>query len=373
MRRRSLSIVIGCTSKAWGGNEKWALDAAEALRERGHEVHVFWTHDAVGDEVRARRIPGRRIRLRGDVDVFGFTSLAAFIRATRADVLLLTKQLEYWLGGLAARVAGRPLVALRLGTELKQRSDLKRRASFGRLADVIIVPAESARRALDHVPGVDPRKVRVVYTGVSIEPLDAGEGERAMRSLGIPVGVPVICGVGRLGRVKGFDLLIEAFGGILTAFPDARLLILGEGHERGALEGAAAGLGESVVFAGHCDRVRQILAGVDVYVLSSRYEGMANTLLEAMSVGAPIVATDVSGTREAVRDGIDALVVPPEDPGALRVAIERLLRDRDLARALGRSALDRARDRFSRERMIDGLEGALTAGREGRAESGEER
>jgi len=325
-------------------------------------VHVFWTHAAVGDEVSARGIPGRRIRLRGDVDVFGFAALAAFIRATRPDVLLLTKQLEYWLGGLAARVAGRPLVALRLGTELRQRSDFKRRTSFGRLADLVVVPAESARRALDHVPGFDPGKIRVVYTGVSTDPVDPAEGERALRDLGVPADAPVVCGVGRLGRVKGFDLLIEAFRGVREAFPDARLLILGEGGERSALEAAAADLGGSVVLAGHSDRVREILSAVDAYALSSRYEGMANTLLEAMSVGAPIVATDVSGTREAVRDGTDALVVPPEDPGALRAAIERLLGDRDFARALGRSALDRARERFSRERMIEDLEGVLVTG-----------
>lgn len=368
MERTPLSIVIGCTSKAWGGNEKWTLDAAEALHGRGHAVRVFWTHRAVGDEVGRRGLPARRIRLRGDVDVFGLASLASFTRSARADVLLLTKQLEYWLGGLAARVAGRPLVALRLGTELRQRNDFKRRASFGPLADVIIVPAESARRALDRVTGVDPRKVRVVRTGVSTDPVDRAAGEGAIRDLGIPAGVPVICGVGRLGRVKGFDLLIDAFRGVREVLPRARLLILGEGPERGPLEAAAADLGGSVVFAGHSGHVREIVSAVDVYVLSSRYEGMANTLLEAMSVGAPIVATDVSGTTEAVRDGADAIVVPPEDPVALRRAIERLLGDRGLAEALGRSALERARERFSRERMVDGLEEALAWGIKNREE-----
>jgi glycosyltransferase involved in cell wall biosynthesis len=363
MEPNRLSIVIGCTSKAWGGNEKWSLDAAEALRERGHTVRVFWTHDAVGDRLRARGLAGARIRLRGDVDVFGFAALAAFIRATRPDVLLLTKQLEYWLGGLAARVAGRPLVALRLGTELRQRSDFKRRTSFGRLADIIIVPAESARRSLDGVPGVDPGKLCVVSTAVSTDPVKEDAGRRAIRDLGIPAGSPVVCGVGRLARVKGFDLLIDAFGGVLEAFPTARLVILGEGPQRGALEAAAAGLGESVVLAGHSERVREVLAGVDVYALSSRYEGMANTLLEAMSVGAPIVAADVSGTREAVRDGVDALVVPPEDSAALRDAILKLLRDRGLAGSLGKSARGRARERFSRERMVEGLENAFSAGR----------
>jgi glycosyltransferase involved in cell wall biosynthesis len=105
--------------------------------------------------------------------------------------------------------------------------------------------------------------------------------------------------------------------------------------------------------------VREIVAASDVFALSSRNEGMANTLLEAMSVGAPIVATDVSGTSEAVRDGVDALIVPPGDPGAMAKAIERLLRDRGLAGELGASALGRAQAEFGVERMVSELEAEL--------------
>lgn len=371
METDRLSIVIGCTSRAWGGNEKWTLDAASALAARGHAVRVFWSHGVVGDELPARRLPGRRIRLRGDVDLVGLLSLAAFIREARADVLLLTKQREYWLGGLAARLSRRPVVAIELGTELGQKNDFKRRAVFGRLADVIILTAGGARRALDGLPGVDPRKIRVVYSRVSTDAIDGAATGRALRELGVPPPGPVVCGVGRLGRVKGFDLLIEAFEGVRAEFPDARLLILGEGRERGALETAAADLGDSVLLPGHSDRVREVLAGVDVYVLSSRYEGMANTLLEAMSVGAPIVATDVSGTREAIRDGVDGLIVPPEDARALRDAVVRLLRDRAFAGALGASALARAREHFTSERMADGLEDAFASGLRARSVRGE--
>jgi glycosyltransferase involved in cell wall biosynthesis len=206
-----------------------------------------------------------------------------------------------------------------------------------------------------------------VHNSVSTDPIERVEIERVLRDLGIPTGAPVVCGVGRLGRVKGLDLLIAAFTEVLGAFPDARLLIVGEGTEKATLASSAveAGIAESVVLAGHSDRVRTILASVDVYVLSSRYEGMANTLLEAMSVGAPIVATDVSGTREAVRDGVDALVVPPDDSRAIRDAVLRLLRNRELAGALGQSALARAESLFSPERMADGVEGILYAGRPG--------
>jgi len=161
--------------------------------------------------------------------------------------------------------------------------------------------------------------------------------------------------------MTGFDALIRAFAEVRSQVPGARLVIVGEGGRRKDLEEEArrAGVAEAVVFAGFRDDVRDLLGAADVFALSSFNEGMANTLLEAMSVGAPIVATDVSGTREAVRDREDGLVVPPGDERALARAIEELLRDPALARRLGGSALARARSLFTYERMAEDLEGLL--------------
>jgi glycosyltransferase involved in cell wall biosynthesis len=361
---RPLRIVVGITSRSWGGNETWAADAARALADRGHDVTVLWTHEPVRRELARRGLVARRVRLWGDLNPAGFAHLVALLRRERPDVLLLTKQREYWMGGLAARLAGRPLVVLRMGLRRKLRDDYKRRTTFGRLCDLIIVNSSAVRETLLESPWVDPSRVAVLLNSVSLEPVSREAGRRLVRSMGVPTEARVVCGVGRLTRQKGFDALIAAFALVRGRVPDARLVILGEGGQRGPLGEAAerAGVAEAVTFAGHREDVRKLLAGVDVYALSSRNEGMANTLLEAMSVGVPIVATDVSGTAEAVTDGVEALVVPPEDVAALANAIVRLLTEPALAASLGRAAFERARAQFGRERMTDELEGLFRRG-----------
>ena len=355
---RRLKVTIGITSRSWGGNEKWASEAARGLAARGHDVTVFWSYEPVFRELARRGIASRRVRLWGDLNPVGFASLVRLLREIRPDVLVLTKQREYWMGGLAARFSGRPLVVLRLGLSRPLRDDFKRRSAFGRRADLVVVNSNDVRETVTRSEWLDADKVRVLLNGVETSPPDAEAGGRALEELGVPEGAPLLVSVGRLTRQKGFDILIDAFALVVEEEPGARLVILGEGGLRAALERAAreSGVDGAVVFAGHRHDVRDIVAAADVYVLSSRNEGMANTLLEAMSVGAPIVATDVSGTTEAVRDGVDALVVPPGDPGALAEAALNLLRDRELAARLGSSAAARARQRFSFDRMAAELE-----------------
>jgi len=336
-------------------------------------VSVFWTYEPILEELRSRGIPGRRVRLWGDVNPVGLASLVRLLRRERPDVLVLTKQREYWMGGLAARLAGRPVVALRLGLNRPIVDDFKRRSAFGPLSDVVIVNSEVVRQGVLATPWLDPAKVHVLYNGVVTDPVDRALGRALLEDVGVPSGSPVVVGAGRLTRQKGFDVLIGAFAEVVAEVPGASLVILGEGGRRRDLEEKAAvsGVAASVFLPGHRDDVRRVMAGTDVYALSSRNEGMANTLLEAMSVGAPIVATEVSGTSEAVRDGVDALVVPPGDAGALARGIVRLLRDRDLASALGRSALERASMTFGVARMIDELEGIFLRALEARGRAGE--
>jgi len=365
---RRLKVVVGVSSRSWGGNEKWASEAARGLMARGHEVTAFWSYEPVRRELEARGVPLRRVDLLGDLNPVGFGSLVRFLRETRPDVLILTKQREYWMGGHAALLAGRPLVALRLGLRRPLRNDVKRRVAFGRLADLVIVNSEDVRETVMRSEWLDGSKVRVLLNGVETAPPDPASGRRALSELGVPDWVPVLVSAGRLTKQKGFDLLIRAMPAILESAPEARLVLLGEGGQRAPLEAVAreAGVSDSVVFAGHRTDVRDVVSACDVYVLSSRNEGMANTLLEAMSVGSAIVAADVSGSAEAVRDGVDAVLVPAEDTAALAEGAVRLLRDRELAGRLGASAHRRALEVFSYDRMAAELEEMLNSALSGR-------
>lgn len=161
--------------------------------------------------------------------------------------------------------------------------------------------------------------------------------------------------VGRLHHLKGFDLLLAAFAQIAGYFPSWDLVILGEGDCREALQAQIdeAGLAHRVSMPGRVGNIGKWYAESDLYVLSSRVEGLSNTLLEAMASGLAPVAFDCeTGPREIVRHGIDgALVSPPEDPEALAAHLSDMMGHEDKRRSCARRATD-VLDRFSTARVM---------------------
>ncbi|MBM7808808.1 glycosyltransferase involved in cell wall biosynthesis [Geodermatophilus bullaregiensis] len=217
-------------------------------------------------------------------------------------------------------------------------------ALYRRMAGVLS-PSTQGREQLLADLGLDPARVHVVPNGADVPPDPAGPAGNA---------VPRIGALGRLTAQKGFDVLLAALRRLDVPF-DA--VIGGAGRDGEALRVAAAGL--PVDFPGWVDDVRGFLAGLDVFVLSSRVEALPLVLLEAMAEGLPCVTTDVGEVRRAV--GEDAVVVPVEDPGALAAALRGLLVDPARRAELGA----RARARAVRE-----LDAGLMAARTFRVLSG---
>ena len=160
-----------------------------------------------------------------------------------------------------------------------------------------------------------------------------------------------IVGIGRLSPEKGFDVLVRAFARIAPWYPDWTLQILGTGPQRGELEDLADSLGvrDNVRLAGWVDQPESALLESGVFVLPSRYEGFPNALLEAMACGLPCIASACdSGPAEIIRDGVDGLLVPPENVDALADALRQLVSDEAKRARLGRRAVE-VTSRFSRE------------------------
>jgi glycosyltransferase involved in cell wall biosynthesis len=210
---------------------------------------------------------------------------------------------------------------------------------YGRLAAVVAVSAEIRGLLTDRL-GLPPGLVRVVRNGV--EPLQPAPERRAGRVVGgRPPSPLVVGGVGRLTRQKGWDLLIEATRRLVREGWPVEVRLAGAGRERDRLAAAAAGL--PVRLAGFTGDVPGFLAGLDVFCLPSRAEGLPLALLEAMMAGLPCLATAVGEVPAAA--GEAALVVPPGDVDALTGALRRLLGDPRLrAELAGRARALAVRD-----------------------------
>jgi glycosyltransferase involved in cell wall biosynthesis len=191
----------------------------------------------------------------------------------------------------------------------------------------------------------------------------AHDGGRLRAELGIASEAPLVGAVGRLTPMKGFEHLLGAWPLVLEKQPGARLVLFGDGEQRGALERQAARLGgaASVSFAGFRDDVDALYDACDVFVLSSvRDESMSHALLEAMAHARPVVASEIAaGGLESARELGACRVVPAGDALALAAALCELLGDREARERMGREAREWAVREHSLERATDRLEAIL--------------
>ena len=211
-------------------------------------------------------------------------------------------------------------------------------------ADHVVVQSE---RALAYFPPKVQARSTVIPNPV--EPIPEGK-----TSSGDLLVKPSIVGMGRFVRQKGFDLLIKAFARLKDRYSNWTLTILGDGDLRMQLESLRAELGleNRVHLPGIVKNPHKILKQADIFVFPSRYEGFPNALTEAMACGLPVISTDCpSGPREIIRDGVDGVLVPPEDVDALAVAMDRLMSDEAERNRLASRAME-VSERFGLEKVM---------------------
>lgn len=225
-----------------------------------------------------------------------------------------------------------------------------------RLADCVTAVAGAVREHVHITEGCPLEKIVVIPNGIDAPAPPGGAGRS--EALRVSPGDQVIGTITRLVWKRGHQELLEAAAIVTQAEPSAKLVVVGDGPLRSSLEAQAQhlGLNGGVRFLGAVPEAARLLPHFDVFVLSSVWEGMSNSLLEAMAAGRPVVATRVGGNPEVVVDGETGLLVPPKNARALADAVLRLLRDRDLARRFGEAARRRVESQFTLEQMIRRME-----------------
>ena len=279
-----------------------------------------------------------------------------YLRRRRPAILHTHNPTPHQFGALARLGTGVPvLVHTKHG---RNRSLSARRQCLeivaGRLTDAVVAVSTDAAdvaRTLDHVP---PDRIHVIHNGVDIaEFAPRPGGSRAWR----------VVHVGRLSGVKDQATLLRAARIVLDHEPRFRLELVGDGEARASLEHLAAELqlGSAVTFHGFHADVRPFLADADLFVLSSRSEGIAITLLEAMAAAVPVVATDVGGNREVVVPDVTGLLVPAGDPSALAAAMSQLLGNPARASSMGAAGRQRVGAHFDLQTTVAAYESLYLA------------
>jgi glycosyltransferase involved in cell wall biosynthesis len=205
--------------------------------------------------------------------------------------------------------------------------------------------------------GFDTSKITVVRNGLDLEsfPTSMPDIEQTKRDFGLSEDAPIVGAIGRIARVKNFDVFIRAARIVLDRGVKAQFIIVGDGPLRTQMEDLASELRlkEDVFFVGWQSEIRKLISAMDLFALCSKTEGTSYTLLEAMALERPTVATAVGGNVDLVKDGETGLLIPPGDADATADAIFNLISDRDRSEQFGEAGRERVKQHFSARAMVD--------------------
>lgn len=375
MTRSTEKTVCFCNSnRAWGGGEKWHLDAALGLAGRGCRVFVMAGKDTPL-YLRAREHPElelcpARFSNLSFLNPLLVNACAAYFRQKGISRVVLGLPADLKAAGLAARRAGVPGIYYRRGSALPVKNSFLNRILYNNfLTGLIVNSRETARLVFaENDTLMDKRKVHVLPNGLNATGFD-GELAAASPAFRHEGDTLVIGNAGRLTEQKGQHFLLHMSRALLDAGIRHRLVLAGDGERREELVRLAAelNLGDTVTFAGFLENMAPFWRSIDMFVLSSLWEGFGYVLAEAGLAEKPVIAFDGNSMPEVVRPGETGLLLPLPEKGEAPVAVGKRLAeavrslagDSALAARFAANGRQYCRTTYDQERCMDTLHALL--------------
>lgn len=344
------------SNRAWGGGEKWHLEAAKAFAEAGFQVFA----GVNGDSELARRLDPAfitavltmRVSNLSFLNPFNLLTAICFFRRWGIDTIVLNLPIDYKLAGIAARWAGVDRIVFRRGLAVAVQDTAFNRYLYRRVATHVIANSKEIKRTIlaNNDALCQAEKLHVIYNG--IDPRSFPPKKPPHRDAAIVLG-----NAGRMVAQKGQRYLLDVAAELQRRGLDFRLLIGGTGQLAPALreQAGALGIGAKVSFLGFIEDMEVFFEAIDIYLLTSLHEGSANTVIEAMARKKPIVAFDISSNPEMILHRETGFLAPFADVGLFADHVERLCRDGDLRRRFGDNARRVVAQKFDAKRNIQQL------------------
>ena len=351
-------LVLDQFPKTLGGGERIVLRLAALLPQYGYRASIltFFVHPE-STVLSFPPCPIYILPLQRTYDLKAFRAaldFRHFLKQQRIQIVqTFFESSDIWAGFVTKVMSGAKLIWSRRDMGILRTS--KHHVAYRVMAnapDAVFAVSEQVRQHCIEVDRIAPGRVQTIYNG-----LELADWNDSLRPAKAP-GEFLVTTVGNIRRVKGHDIFIKAAATIVQQFSGASFSIAGDVLESDYFEELLAlvhdlNLSDHFRFVGGVSDLRQHLSNADVFVLPSRSEGFSNAIVEAMAASLPVVATNVGGNPEAVKDGVTGFVVPAEDSTALSVAILRLLADPNRARVMGIAGKAVAAEQFTTHAMMN--------------------
>ena len=355
------TIMILITGLDYGGAETQLVNLATKLKERGWDVRVvsMLPPHAFTEELNEAGIPLATLNMRrGVADPRAVFRLVKMLREWKPWILTSFMFHANLLGRIAGRLAGVPINISSVRTE-NMGGALRERAMrlTDWMGDITITNSRIVADSLTKQGVVPAERVCVIPNGLVLDKfvVTNSNKQEVRRDLGVAEEDFLWLAVGRLEEPKDYPNLLQAFRIVLNKY-EAQLYVAGQGSLTEDLERQAIKLGISdrVVFLGLRRDIPQLLEAADGFVLSSAWEGLPNTVMEAMAAAKPVVATNVGGVPELVQDGKTGYIVPPRNPEALALAMEKMMALSHEERCeMGKAGRAHIEANYSLDRVVD--------------------
>ncbi len=341
------------TERGFRGGQLQVLLLMEGLKKRGHENFLAASNERLIKKARPLTEAILTVNPNRILDIVNIFKICKFINFSKADVIHLHTAHSHLVGGLAGKIKHKKVVVTR-----RVDFPIRSRFKYNRLADKIIAISKAIENVLLE-GGVEKDKIALVPSGIDTEKFDNPKnGDYIFREFNIPDKRLMLGTIAHLTDHKGHTYLLDAIPLVLKEFPYCFFLFIGDGELKDSLKTKSRILGirDKVFLTGFREDIPEILSILDLFVLPSHLEGLCTSLMDAMYMGVPVVATTAGGIPEVVENEKTGLLVPPKDPKTLAEAIINLLNDEDKRKMFAVEGKKRIIEKFTASDMVEKVE-----------------
>ncbi len=354
---KRLSILHTEASKGWGGQEIRILQEAVRFAESGYRVSIACQKDSlIAKNAATSGLPVYIVSMRFPLDPMAITEFLHIIKKEKIDVIHTHSSKDSWNAGIAGRISGVPIVRSRhLSTPVGNRWFTT--FVYRYLCDAIITSGTQIKEALINNNSLDPAKIYSIAAGVDTERYNTNvSGDRIRDELSLMESMPVVGVVAILRSWKGHKYLIEAVPKVVSVYPDAKFLIVGDGPKWDDLKKQVHDLGidRNVNMTNFRNDIPEIIAALDMLVLPSiASEATSQVIPQALAMGKPVIATNVGGLPEIIDDGVTGLLIPPRDHEAISNAVIWMTQHREETYKMAMEGRKKILENYTFKKMVE--------------------
>ncbi len=356
------NICFFNSCKAWGGGEKWHYDIAVRLKNKNYNITLITNkksklfYKAVNSDIKVKSINISNLSF---LNPFKILKISRLFKKYSINTVILNLPSDLKVAGLAAKISGVNNIIYRRGSAIPVKNSFLNRFLFQKIITKIIVNSNETKRTLlvNNPKMIDDNKIKLVYNGIDLKKYDS----IASKIYNSSNNEIILGSAGRLSKQKGQKYLIDIANKLKLKKINFKLLIAGDGELNNELHSYAKKMNveDVVVFLGFVENIKSFMNSIDVFLLTSLWEGFGYVIVEAMACNKPTVAFNVSSNPEIITDNETGFLISDFDIDKFTDKIELLINHKELREKFGNKAREIVEKRFVTENTVEQIEQIL--------------